>query len=89
MADAVECVECVECPTDDVAKLEKAEAEVALDEASTSGTGFYGRLNQTHADSCCAGGKRAATPIQSAESKKPRIDGGKDIGAEHESVVVT
>ncbi|KAF8601215.1 Dus-domain-containing protein [Ceratobasidium sp. AG-I] len=62
-----EVVECVECPAGDVAKLENAEAEVALDGALT------------------LGGKRAATPIQSAEPKKPRIDETKD--SENESVV--
>ena len=48
----------------------------------------FKRPSQTHTDSQGAGGKRAATPIQSTESKKPRIDEIKDIGLEHESVVL-
>ncbi|KAG8701275.1 hypothetical protein FRC09_005456 [Ceratobasidium sp. 395] len=48
--------ECVECPSSDVAELEKAEAEVALDGASSSGA------------------KRAATPSESTELKRPRLE---------------
>lgn len=58
-------------------KLEKAEAEVALEDAPVSGM-FSQSRKSLYVNSCCVGGKRPTTPIEAAESKRPRLDEEKD-----------
>jgi hypothetical protein len=74
---------CADCPSEDVAKLEKAEAEVALDDASASGAWSVRFLFLCFNVTLLVGTKRAATPtaITNPEIKRPRLgtDASKDL----------